>query len=172
MDDVTPILLQLDSTRAALFTAAEPLPENRWKEPPQPGAWSAGEVFAHLAMVESKVMAQAELLLAAPPARVALWRRIHLPVSLAEWRGFRVKSPIPLDPGLVSAKQDSFQRLTTIRNRTVQLIEENRRRELRLYRFPHPLFGSLNIYDWFRLLAHHEARHTKQLQEIGERFQR
>jgi DinB superfamily len=172
MEDLTPILLQLESTRAALFGVAEPLPENHWTEAPKPGAWSAGEVFAHLAMVESRVVAQSELLMAAPPVTVPFWRCIHLPVSLAEWRGFRVKSPIPLDRGLVAAKQDSFNRLATIRNRTVQLIEENRRRELRLYRFPHPLFGNLNIYDWFRLLAFHEARHTKQLQEIGEIFQR
>jgi len=38
--------------------------------------------------------------------------------------------------------------------------------DLSRWRHPHPFFGSLNLYDWFRTLYYHETRHTKQLRDI------
>jgi hypothetical protein len=170
-EDWTPIVSQLDSTRAVLLSTAIALPEDRWRTPPRPGAWSGAEVMAHLMMVESRVLDGAEKTASAPPQRVRLWKRLHLPVALAEWRGFRAKSPIPLDSQLVCEKQLTIERLEAARQRTLRFIEENRSRDLGVYRFPHPFFGSLNLYDWFRMIAHHEARHTHQLREIVELFQ-
>ena len=170
MDDVTPILVQLESTRAALLAAAERIPENRWQKAPEPGAWSAGEIFAHLVMVESRVNGTASRLVKSAPVPVPLWKRVHLPVSLSEWRGIKVKTPIPLDPSLITEKQAACAKLDAVRQFTLQLIEQNRERDLAPYRFPHPFFGSLNMYDWFRMLGHHEARHTKQLREIAEKL--
>jgi DinB family protein len=170
-EDWTPIISQLDSTRALLVSTANALPEDHWRTPPRQGAWSAAEVMAHLWTVETRVLDGAERVVRAPLQRVPAWKRLHLPVSLAEWRGFRVKSPIPLDPNLVDEKQPTLERLEAARKRTQGFIQEYHGRDLSPYRFPHPFFGSLNLYDWFRVIAHHEARHTKQLREIVELFQ-
>jgi len=172
IEDLTPILSQLDSSRAALLEVSQKIPENRWQEAPRPGAWSAGEVIAHLTMVESRVVEVAKRILAAPPVATPLWKRAHLPVWLAEWRGFRAKSPVPLDKSLVGDRQPMLDNLTALRGRTLEFLEANRNRDLSAYRFPHPFFGSLNVYDWFRMIAHHEARHTQQVREIVELFQR
>lgn len=111
MRDLTPIVEHLNATRAALVVAAERIPEGRWKESPRPGAWSAGEVVAHLTMVEERVIEGATKVVRAAPVPVPLWKRAHLPVRLGEWRGFRVKTPIPLDPALVAERQPMLARL-------------------------------------------------------------
>jgi hypothetical protein len=172
IEDLTPILSRLDSSRAALLEISQAVPENRWREAPRAEAWSAGEVIAHLTMVESRVVEGARKIVAAPPAATPVWKRAHLPVWLAEWRGFRVKTPVPLDKSLVGDKQPMLENLAALRLRTLEFLEENRSRDLSLYRFPHQFFGSLNVYDWFRMIAHHEARHTRQVREIVELFQR
>lgn len=63
-------------------------------------------------------------------------------------------------------------RLRAARTRTRAFLEETAGRDLRAYYWPHPFFGPLNFYDWFRTMAHHEVRHTKQLREIVEFFQK
>ncbi|HEV3255165.1 MAG TPA: DinB family protein [Candidatus Acidoferrales bacterium] len=170
MRDFTPIVEHLNATRAALVAAAEKIPEGRWKESPRPGSWSAGEVMAHLAMVEGRVIEGATKVVGAAPIPVPLWKRAHLPVWLGEWRGFRVKSPIALDPALVVERQPMLARMGQVREGTLGFIEANRGRDLGVYRFPHPFFGSLNVYDWMRMIAYHDARHTQQIREIIEIF--
>ncbi len=57
-------------------------------------------------------------------------------------------------------------RLQEVREKTLAFMNETRECDLSAYRWPHPFFGSLNLYDWFRTIAHHEVRHTKQIREI------
>ncbi len=172
MTDVGRIIAQLSRVRAGLDSAVNGVPAELWREPPRPGAWSAAEVIAHLTMVEGTITdGAAKRVRGAPPA-VPLWKRLHLPVWLAEWRGIRVKTPIPLDPKLLDEKEAMLGRLASLRRRTLALLEDTRGRELSAYRWKHPFFGSLNYYSWFRVVAHHEARHTQQIREIIECFQK
>jgi len=128
------------------------------------------EVIAHLTMVEETILKGAVRLTQDAPPQVPFWRRFHLPVWLAEWRGVRTKTPLPLDPSLVADREEMLPRLASLRQRTLAFLEENKKRDLRPYRWPHPFFGSLNFYDWLRVIAHHEVRHTKQIQEIVDSF--
>jgi hypothetical protein len=57
--------------------------------------------------------------------------------------------------------------LTRVRHSTLELIEETRARDLRVYRWQHPFIGSLNAYQWFALLGLHQIRHEKQIREIA-----
>jgi hypothetical protein len=171
MAEITPILQKLKNARVALLETAQAVPCDRWREAARPGAWSAGEVIAHLTMVEGRVMQGAEKIASMPAVVVPVWQRFHLPVQLAAWRGFRVKSPVPLDPTLLDEKEAMLERLTGLRKLTLHFLENNRDRDLHPYRFKHPFFGSLDLYDWMRMIAHHELRHTKQIHEIVESFQ-
>ncbi len=172
MPDVAPIIERLNRVRQQFESVAGSVPADLWRKPPRPGAWSAAEVIAHLAMVETAITDGAAKLVRGAPPRVPLWKRLHAPLSLAEWRGIRRKTPIPLDPSLVSDKEAMLARLAELRRRTLALLEEHRGRDLSAYRRKHPFFGSLNYYSWFKMIAHHEARHTKQLREIVETFQK
>ena len=172
MADIAPILEHLAQARVGLLSAADAVSRSVWQTPPRSGAWSAAEVVAHLTMVETRITNGAAKLVSGAPPHVPLIKSLHLPVWLAEWRGYRAKSPIPLDPKLVGEKEEMLARLRELRQRTLGLLEENRERELSAYRWPHPFFGSLDFYQWFRMIAHHEARHTKQILEIVETFQK
>ena len=172
MADVAPIIERLNHVRAGLESAVSAVPEQLWRKTPRPGAWSAAEVVAHLTMVEGAIADGAARLVRGAPHGVPVWKRLHLPVRLAEWRGVRVKTPVPLDPQLLGEKEAMLARLAGQRQRTLALLEEHRGRELSAYRWKHPFFGSLNYYSWFRMVAHHEARHTKQIREIVETFQK
>ncbi len=172
MRDLAPILDHLKSSRAKLVSISEQIPAERWRQSPGAGAWSAGEVIAHVTVVEQRIVAGARKTMEKSPVHVPLLKRIHKPLAIAAWRGFKLKTPIPLDPNLVAARPESLDRLDAVRLVTLQFIEATRGQDLRVYRFPHPFLGSLHVYDWFRLLGYHELRHAKQIREVVETFLR
>jgi hypothetical protein len=158
----------LNRTRADLLAVAERIPAGRWRDRPAPGKWSAAEVIAHLTQVEAAIADGMEKLLAREPRPVPLWKRLHIPPRASRWRFFRAETPIPLDPALVEEKAVRLGRFAAGRRRTLELLEANGEKDLRRWRFPHPFFGSLNGYAWFKNINHHEFRHTKQLREIAK----
>jgi hypothetical protein len=165
VQNTAPIIDHLNRTRSSLLTLIATIQEERWSEPPRRGGWSPGEIIAHLTMVETKVTTVAARIVQAPPIRVPAWKRIHVPIVFVQWRGIRVKTPIPPDKELLGEKHQMLERFAGFRRQTVALLQENQPRDLGNYRFSHPFFGSLNLYDWFRFLGFHEVRHTKQMQE-------
>jgi DinB superfamily len=123
-------------------------------------------------MVEQAIIAGAKKVLEAAPELVPLLKRLHAPVALAAWRGAKRRSPVELDQALVTDRPDALNRLNAAREATMGLIESTRGQDLRVYRFPHPFLGSLNIYDWFRMIAYHDLRHAQQIREVVETIQR
>lgn len=157
---------QLERSHAGLLAAAESIPAEGWRRHPAPEAWSAGEVLAHLTMVETAVFNGAQKVFLAEPRPVPLWKRLHLPPRLAEYRLLKARTPIPLDPSLVTDKEAMLGRYREARGKTLEFMQANQERNLGRWRWPHPLFGSLDGYAWLRMLGYHEVRHTKQLREI------
>jgi hypothetical protein len=94
-------------------------------------------------------------------------KSFHLPMVLVESRLVRRKSPIPLDPASLCEKEKMLAELRGVRERTFAFMEETRDRDLRPYRYRHAFLGSLNLYEWFQMIASHEVRHTKQMKEIA-----
>ena len=50
---------------------------------------------------------------------------------------------------------------------TLVFPERNASKGLRKYHLPHPFLGTLHAYEWFQMIASHQIRHTKQLEEIA-----
>ena len=181
MDTLKPVLLMPDTTHitellarshAGILAAAQAVPEESWRKPPSPGAWSAAEVFAHLTMVEEAITGGVARMLAAPPRQLSFWKRIHFSPRVAQFRQIKRKTPIPLDPAMVLDKAESIARSNALRQRALDLFGKNAGRDLRAYRHKHPFFGYLNFYEWFSTIGYHELRHTEQIQEIVEVFQK
>jgi hypothetical protein len=166
--NLEPILDLLRTSRRNLVAAANEVPSELWRASPGAGRWSSAEVVAHVTMVEQAIIAGAKKVLQAAPKPVPLLKRLHAPVALAAWRGTKRRSPVELDQSLVTDRPDALNRLNSARETTVGLIESTRGRDLRVYRFPHPFLGSLNIYDWFRMIAYHDLRHAQQIREVVE----
>jgi len=170
MPDLNLILERMGSARAALLSAADRVPSGRWQEQLAFGGWSTAELIAHLIQVECAITTKAAELVERHPMPVPVWRRLHLPLWMIESRLVRRKTPIPLEAGLVADKEETLARLREARRGTLGFIQEVSGRDLSPYRYPHPFVGSLNLYDWLRVIAHHEVRHTKQIREIVNSF--
>jgi len=130
-----------------------------------------GGGVAHLIMVETAVWTGVREELSRKPGKHPLWKRVHVPVVLTTWRGIKRKSPVPLDFSLVREREEALEGYSTARTRTLKLLAQHSSRDLGPFRRTHPFLGSLNLYDWMRVLAYHEIRHTKQIREIGKTFQ-
>src|SRR5712691_13244319 len=137
------------------------------EDEPGDGRWSAAELVGHLIMVERAIIGRADELLEKRPKSLPFFRRFHVPMALVESRLIRRKTPIPLDPQLVREKEEMLAELRQVRERTLTFIEETKERDLSKYHMPHAFLGTLNTYQWMRLIASHEIRHTKQMREIG-----
>jgi hypothetical protein len=162
-----PILEKLARAQQRLLQSADSIPTEHWKRRPARGGWSAAELIAHLIMVERSVIAKADRILQKTPKQFSIFRSFHLPMALVEARIVRRKTPVPLDPQLVQEKETMLATLREVRERTLAFLDETKSRNLSVYRWPHPLLGSLDMYDWFQFLASHEVRHEKQLREIA-----
>lgn len=121
-------------------------------------------------MVEETTIFGMKRLLRAAPKPVPLRKRFHLPLSMATWRGRKVRTPIPLDAKRVRDKRDSLAGLIAAREATVAFIESTRGTDVSIYCYEHPFLGSLNMYEWFRMIGYHELRHAKQIRELVETF--
>jgi hypothetical protein len=127
-------------------------------------------VIAHVAIIEETTIFGMKRLLRAAPKPVPLRKRFHLPLAIATWRGRKLRTPIPLDTKRVCDKRESLTGLVATRDATVTFIESTRGTDVSLYRYKHPFLGSLNMYEWFRLMGYHELRHAKQIRELVETF--
>jgi hypothetical protein len=161
------IVENLSRAQAGLLRAADSVSADQWKTSPGEGRWSAGELVGHLISVERVIIGSAHQLLQKPPKRVPFFKRLHVPLAVVEARLIRRKTPIPLDPQLLREKEDMLAELTEVRKCTLTFVDETKGRDLLAYTMPHPFLGTLNAYEWFQMIASHEVRHTKQMQEIA-----
>ena len=97
-------------------------------------------------------------------------KRFHPPLAIATWRGRKVAHAHCARRKSRRDKQRSFEGLDCRARSYVAFIESTRGTDVSLYRFQHPFLGSLNMYDWFRMIGHHELRHAKQIRELVETF--
>lgn len=170
MRPLDPIVEKLNHAQKAFFRAADSISSDQWNTKPGADAWSAAELVAHLVMVERAIIGGADRITQKEPKPIAFLKRFHFPLRLVESRIIRRKSPIPLDRGLLSTKEEMLGELRAARERTLAFLEETAKRDLTAYCWPHAFLGMLNVYEWFEMIASHEIRHTKQMREIASRL--
>ncbi len=170
MRSLDPTLTKLARAQAAFFRAADAVPPEHWNTQPHANEWSAGELVAHLVMVERAVVGGADRISQKIPKSIPFHKRFHIPIWIVESRMIRRKTPIPLDQGLIGTKEEMLAELRAARERTLAFMEETKDRDLSAYCWEHGFLGMLNIYEWFEMIAAHEIRHTKQMKEIAAHF--
>jgi hypothetical protein len=168
--NLSPILVKLADAQSAFLRAADSIPAEQWNEKPTANKWSAAETVAHLIMVERSIVSSSDRMVQKAPRPVPFWKRAHLPLWFAEVRLIRLKSPIAVDPALVTKKEEMLAELRRARERTLAFITETQNRDLSGYGWSHVFLGRLNMYEWFGLIAAHQLRHTKQIHEIAKRL--
>jgi DinB family protein len=150
--------------------AADQIPSANWTERARPEQWSAAEIVAHLICVERAILTNADHIVQKSPRHIPLWKRAHLPMWLAAVRLIRLKSPAALEPTATGNKEELLGELRETRERAFAFLGETEKRDLRVYCWKHPFMGRLNFYEWFELIAAHQIRHTKQMQDLGKRL--
>ena len=160
------ITFWLKSVRERSWPAAEVIPADQWKQMPRPGSWSAGDVIAHLCQAEAAIQKGMKQLFGAPPPDVPLWKRIHIPPVVSQWRWTKVGTPIPFDASLVDDKEPMLVKYADLRRSTLEILSAGYNSDLSRWWFRHPMFGYLDGFTWFRSIGYHEMRHTHQLRDI------
>jgi uncharacterized damage-inducible protein DinB len=161
------IVENLHDAQGCLLRAADGVPAEQWRTSPGEGRWSAGEVVCHLIIIERAILRSSDKLLQKPPRALPFYKHFHIPMAIVEARMIRLKTPIPIESEMVCGKEEMLAELREVRERTLAFIEETSGRDLRKYNMPHPFLGTLNGYEWLQLIASHEVRHTKQMNEIA-----
>ena len=170
MKDLAPILKFLKISRARFISTANEIPDSKWRQSPATDVWSAAEIAAHLAMIEESIVTRCRKASQAAPRTVPLLKQIHPPLVLATWRGRKARSPLSLAADQVHDRQQAYAVIEMTREASVAFLESCNDRDLSAHRFAHPIFGNLNVYEWYRFIGYHELRHRKQLRELVEIF--
>src|SRR5262249_4711542 len=144
--------------------------EEHWHTAPAEGRWCAGEVVAHLVLVERGVLQSADRLSQKEPKTWPFYRRFHVPLGVVEKRWIRTKSPRAVAPDRLGCKEEMLAELREVRERTFAFLDEPKARDLSAYCWSHPFLGTLDLYEWVCFIASHQIRHTKQMREIAARL--
>jgi hypothetical protein len=170
MKSLAPTTSFLNESRVRFLAAANRITDENWLISPEQDVWSAAEIVAHVGMVEESIIERCKKASASLPRPLPPLKKIHLPLVLATWRGKKVRSPVPLKPERIGNREQAYATLEQIRQRSLEFFDSVYDRDLSAHHFPHPFFGSLNLYEWYRFIGYHELRHRKQLCELVEIF--
>lgn len=77
---------------------------------------------------------------------------------------------MPLKSERIGNREQAYATLQEIRQHSFEFFDSLGDRDLSVNHFPHPIFGGLNLYEWYRFIGYHELRHRKQLCELVEIF--
>jgi hypothetical protein len=168
---VPEIYEHIDRTRARLLSTVEGLSEEQQGYTPAPDRWSVAELVEHLSIVEGNVAGLLGKLLGKAEESGAAAAGDFDPVSIEEFvertRGVKLEAPERIRPtGLALA--DSLARLRDSRAALQALRPRVERADGRALRFPHPVWGPLDLYQWLLFVGAHEDRHLAQIEALKE----
>ena len=173
-NSVGEIFDHIDSTRESLLRAVEHLSEEQQGFRPAPDRWSAAQLCEHLAMVEGNVVRLLGKLLGKAEESGASRAdgAAFVPVSIEEFvertRSVKLEAPESIRPGDAPVLAESLARLRDSRAALHELRPRIERADGHPLRFPHPVWGPLNLYQWLLFIGAHESRHLAQIEALKE----
>ncbi|HEX6537299.1 MAG TPA: DinB family protein [Gemmatimonadaceae bacterium] len=176
------LLEHLDANRAALREALERVPPPLRERRPAADCWSVAEVLEHLSLVEER-LAQVVV------SQTAAAKAASAPSVEGDGGGWGGRSVVQsLDAAVildrsrrVAATEASWPRSGADASAAWERLESARRRLREAviardgmapgeFRFQSPALGPLDLNQCIAFVGSHEARHTAQILEIGERL--
>jgi hypothetical protein len=162
------LLKHLDQTRKAFLASIDGLSEAQWTFRAGPDRWTIAEVAEHIAISETTILGLVtDRILKSPPVP-----RDPNPVadekllaSLLD-RSNKFQAPEMLKPTNRWATRDALTKdFVTAREKTAAYVKSTTD-DLHGHAAPHPVFKTLDGYQWVLLLSGHAARHTAQIEEV------
>jgi DinB family protein len=177
-ESTSPELQLLEAERARLIACMEQLPEAQRTSRPAPEDWSVAEILEHLTQVERFIT---NLLItrgqAAPaePAATAMLDEAKLTPDRAARirdRSVRLQAPERIRPAGALGAAEALEALAAARAGLVAAFLASDPAVLDGVTQRHPAVGLLTLRGWVQFVAHHEARHAAQVEEIATKFLR
>ena len=159
------------SVRRQLLEFVQSLPPSAYEKRISPEGWSIAGVLEHLALIEDgigRLINRMSKQLRAENAFEAETGSILglLDDFALENNHRKLMAPAPYHPTGVPSVEETLQKLEEIRTRLYAAVEAANGIDLSKASAPHPFLGPLTGYQWLVLIAQHERRHLKQMQEI------
>ena len=164
----------MDASRARLLETANSISPAVASIRPKNGEWSAAEILAHLAKVETGVAHMME--------RSVAWARSHdigpaaseasVLSSLDEFglvdSATRLAAPEMVAPEQGAQVDVSIASLRESREKLKAALRSGADLELTLVKRPHRALGEIDMLQWALFVAQHEERHRRQIERTIE----
>jgi uncharacterized damage-inducible protein DinB len=169
------IVRYVDDRRAELESAAGRLPYERWSEQPASDEWSVAQVFDHLQMTESGIARLlAKRIARAKEAGVGPERSDESVLRALDFfpvvDGPKRQAPQIVAPRADARAPDVHDALRRSRADLHAALRDGDGLALDEITATHPALGVINLYQWVLFVGQHEARHTRQVEEIVRRL--
>ena len=159
--------------RQALFDTVSGLNEAQLAFRPDDGAWTINDILHHLALTDA-----ANAKLASRALKHARERGVAadptpdgsvlncLDEAIAPIRNTKAQAPEFVTPNDHLPADQSLARLRESRARMLEGVEQLADYDLTQLKYPHPLLGELDMYQWIMIAGGHEGRHVAQIGRI------
>jgi hypothetical protein len=163
-------LKSFQTTRDNFLKSIAGLSQKQWTFKPVPDRWSVAEVAEHITVSESSLLGLVEKKImmspAAPEKREQVKGKDELILQRVPDRSHKAQAPEFLRPtGRWATEADLTRAFEESRKATMDYIRTTND-DLRDHFFDHPVFGTLDGYQWLLLISSHSARHTAQIEEV------
>ena len=166
------MLTELEQARSILRDAVDAVPDSDRAKRPGDGRWSVNEVLEHLSMVERRFTGLLAMRIQEAKETglgVEQHARAPLPPELKkmlEDRANRRNAPDAVRPSGMLDFRSAWRAVEEARAVLCELLCSNEGLALSTVMHQHPVFGTLNVYQFAELIANHERRHAKQIAGI------
>ena len=163
----------ISNMRQGLLDAISSLSDAQLEYKPAGGEWAISDILHHLALTDeanvklvARSLKQAQTTgapLDSTPDESVLNCLDHLADII---KNTRAQAPEFVRPQAHAPVQESLTRLNASREKMLGLAEQLSEYDLSQLKYPHPLLGDLNLYQWILLSGSHERRHAAQIGRI------
>jgi uncharacterized damage-inducible protein DinB len=166
----------LDRERAELQAAVEAITDALRQQPPSEDRWSVAQVLQHLALIETRIVPLVNKLITGAKAAGLGPELETSPIlntkhaSKIADRSFRVTAPEETRPPSDVDAASAWAALEQSRQALREAVTSGDGLALSEVKYPHPVLGEINLYQWILFVGSHEVRHTAQILEIAEQF--
>ena len=160
-------LQELQGAEAKFRDVVRNLTPGQWSFRSADGRWSPADCAEHIAVIEAivldRVVPKALQWPTDPEKRKTLKYSDAAVLRLGAEREQKLNAPELVQPaGRWKTPDEILSNISTLRGRTVQFVKSTQE-DLRNRFADHPVFGTLDLYQWVLLVGAHMRRHADQI---------
>lgn len=161
---------ELEGSRKAFLDATSGLSEAQWNFKPAPDRWSIAECAEHIGVTETFILnlitEQALKGPAEPEKRALAQGRDSALMTMVVDRTAKFKAPESIQPTRRwTTSGEITKNVLESRARTIEFVSTTQE-DLRDHFMDHPVYKTLDTYQWILLTSGHMRRHTAQILEV------